>query len=344
MLQLVDVKFNSEALTNVQKCIETGWVSSQGSFVLEFERAFADYVGVDHAATTSSGTTALHLALTVLGVGEGDEVLVPAFTFIATANAVRHVGAIPVFCDVDENTWCIDVSDAEKRITKHTKAIIPVHINGYPCDMQRILELTLEREICVIEDACQALGTSFNSHIAGSMSHIGCFSFFANKQLTTGEGGMCLTNGDKLSHLLRMYRDHGRSQKGSYDHEVVGFNYRMTNLQAALGISQLAGLDAEVGRRRALHERMRLTLGHTQPYCSGQSPWLYHYLTDDPEAVEHLKWADIEAKPFIPPCHVQRPYRDGTKLPVAESLRGVMLPLHSGVTDERIKVMKEVLA
>lgn len=352
MLPIANPKFNRQALENVEECVRTGWISSQGRFVREFEDRFADYIGVSHAIATSSGTAALHLALAALDIGADDGVLVPSYTFIAPANAVVYTGAKPVFCDVDPNAWCLDVKDARGRITRRTKAIIPVHINGHPCDMKEVLRLALDYNLHVIEDACQALGSSLEHRRLGSIGSVGCFSFFANKQLTTGEGGMCTTNCGSTAKTIRMLRDHGRDTeyRDQYVHSAVGFNYRMTNLQAAVGITQLGDLGDAIDRRRGFYGRWFGAIGlpgNTQSWHAGQSPWLYMLKLRSLELVriviDALKDVDIEAKPFFRPCHLQAPYYDAVDLPVSESLFGVMLPLHEGITSEHLKSVKTVL-
>lgn len=364
MLPIANPRFNEQALKNVIECVSTGWISSQGKFVKEFEERFAAWIGIKHAVSTNSGTTALHLALSALGIFNGDEVLVPSFTFIATANAAVYNNAVPTFCDVDPETWCIDVEDAKDRITTDTRAIIPVHINGYPCDMSKVMQLALDYNLVIVEDVCQALGGTYNGRKLGTLSHVGCFSFFANKHLTTGEGGMCVTDNDNVAETMRTLRDHGRAAgiHAQYVHELLGYNYRMTNLQAAVGISQLDGLDAEIERRRQLNEEYRRVLAlaefeespelsshrDTQPHSDAQSPWLFHCKLGSERRAERviakLAEVEIESKSFYMPVHLQQPYYDvKTRLPVSESLCGVMLPLHKGVTTNHIEIMGKVL-
>lgn len=335
------------ALEKVTECVKSGWISSQAETVREFEAEFARWIGAGHAVSCSSGTAALHLALTALRVSGGHEVLVPSFTFIATANAVTYAGARPVFCDSAEDTWCIDVDDASNRMTWKTRAIVPVHINGYMANMDRVRELALDRGLKVVEDACQALGSEWKGRKAGTLGDIGCFSFFVNKQLTTGEGGMCITDSEALAKAMRTLRDHGRTSYRFYIHDVIGFNYRMTALQAAVGLAQLERLTHEVARRKVLNELWRDVLGSTQPPNKEQSPWLYHYKLgagDELAVLDRLRSIGVESRPFYLPCHLQRPYRGGSILPVAEKLHGVMLPLHEGVTGEHISMVKEALA
>lgn len=351
MISLVKPRFSDEAVHNVAECVRSGWVSSQGKFVREFEDAMAKYLGVKHAVATSSGTTALHLALSVLGVTHADEVIVPSYTFIASANAVVYTGASPMFCDIDPVTWCIDVEDAKECITEVTRAIMPVHINGYPCNMDSIIKFALEHKLVIVEDACQALGGRYDDCMLGALSHVGCFSFFANKQLTTGEGGMCVTNSDEIAEELRTYRDHGREPgRQEYVHKYVGYNYRMTNMQAALGLSQISTLDDEVRRRRDLFETYRGILEsneYTQPFDDKWSPWLYQHRVKSASLAQKIASAittrGIEARTFFVPVHKQSLYDNGSMLPTCESLHGIMLPLHQDVTESHIKIIKKVL-
>lgn len=348
MLPIASPKFNQAAVNNVVECVETGWVSRKGKFVTQFEETFAKYLGVKYAISTSNGTAALHLALVSLGIGEGDEVLVPTFTYIATANAVVYTGAKPIFCKVNPDTLCIDIEDAAKRCTSKSKAVIPVHLNGYPVDMHSLLRLAIDEGLLIIEDACQALGSVYKGHKLGSVGNIGCFSFFANKQITTGEGGMCTTNSKILADRMRMLRDHGRTNGNAYSHETIGFNYHMTNLQAAIGLPQIREIEEEnlIRKHQYLYMIKELEdLGH-QPYNTEQSPWLYccHLpsATAQKNALMRLTMRDIESKPYFIHCHNQRPYRNGSTGPM-NPLYGVFLPIHKDVTMEHIKTIKEVL-
>src|SRR5262245_54885205 len=216
------------------ECVRTGWVSSQGKFIGEFENAFASYCGVKYGVATSSGTTALHLALACLNIGPGDEVIVPTFSFIATANPVTYVGAKPVFADSNIETWNLDPDAVQRAITPNTRAIIVAHLYGQPAQMDEILAIAKRHRLDGIEDACEANGGEYRRNELGSLGTVGCFSFFGGKIITTGEGGMLVTDDFSIAESARMLRDHGMSTKKRYWHPYIGFNYRMTNLQAAL--------------------------------------------------------------------------------------------------------------
>lgn len=228
-------------LKYVTDAVSTGWISSSGSYVRSFEEAFAAYCGVKYAVSVCNGTIALHLALVALGIGEGDEVIIPSFTMIATAFAVCYTGATPVFVDADKKTWNIDCDRIEEKITDKTKAIIPVHVFGNPCNMEKITCLAKKNGLYIVEDAAEAHGAEYAGKKVGSFSDIGCFSFFANKNLTTGEGGMVITNDEELYKKCKYYKNmcFPLDAPRNYLHDDIGYNYRMSNLHAAIGLAQV---------------------------------------------------------------------------------------------------------
>lgn len=229
----------------VQDCIDTGWISSAGKYIKEFENSFAKYCGCKYALAVTSGTTALHIALASLDIKKGDEVIIPSFTMIACAFAVCYTGAKPVFVDVDKKTWNIDCSKIESKINSKTKAIMPVHIFGNPCNMKEIIKLAKKHKLYIIEDCAEAHGAEYHGKKVGSFSSIAAFSFFANKNLTTGEGGMVVTNNKKYYDKCRYFRNmcYSLEKPRTYEHNDIGFNYRMTNLQAAVGLAQVEKAD-----------------------------------------------------------------------------------------------------
>jgi perosamine synthetase len=239
----------------VARAVETGWISSQGEFIDRFERDFAARFGRAHGVATSNCTTALHLSLVALGIGDGDEVICPNLTFIAPANMISLVGASPVLVDVAEETWNVDPLLVEQSITKRTKAIIVVHGFGHAAPMDELNEIAKNGNIQIIEDNAESVGAAYKGRLLGSLGKLSCFSFYANKILTTGEGGMILTDDEDLYHGLRELRDHGMSRHRRYAHVALGFNYRMTNMQAALGVAQLERLN-EILKRRNEQERL----------------------------------------------------------------------------------------
>src|ERR1700730_14207054 len=231
------------------------WISSKGPYVQKFEQEFRSFVGVRHGVAVSNGTVALHLALVALGVGPGDEVIVPDLTFAATINAVLYCGATPVIVDVDRETWCMSVESIEHACTAQTKAIIPVHLYGRPAEIGPIAEFARVRGIVVVEDCAEAHGARYGGRAVGQFGDVSCFSFYANKIVTTGEGGMCMTASPELARSIRVLRDHGITPNRSYWHERVGYNYRITNLQAAIGHSQLWRVEDTLARNRRITER-----------------------------------------------------------------------------------------
>lgn len=229
----------------VMDAISTGWISSAGAYVKKFEEAFSSYCDMEYGVAVSNGTVALHLALRALGIGAGDEVIIPAFTMIASAFAVCYTGAMPVFIDADPHTWNIDVARIEEKITTRTRAIMPVHIYGNPCDMDEIVRLARKYNLYIVEDAAEAHGAEYKGRKTGSFSDISAFSFFSNKNITTGEGGMALTNSEALYYKCQYFKNVCFPPMGprNYIHEDIGYNYRMTNLHAAIGLAQVEKAD-----------------------------------------------------------------------------------------------------
>jgi perosamine synthetase len=233
----------------VLDAVDSGWVSSIGKYIDEFETAFARYCGTEFALTVSNGTTGLHLALATLGLGPGDEVIIPDLTFVATANAVAYTGATPVLADIDPETLCIDPASVEQLITERTKVIMPVHLYGHPADMDALATIASARNIAIVEDAAEAHGAEYKGRRTGGLSQCGVFSFYGNKVVTTGEGGMLTTNDPAFHRRAKRLRDHAMSAERRYFHDERGFNYRMTNLQAALGVAQMERIDEFLERR-----------------------------------------------------------------------------------------------
>ncbi|MCW3132482.1 MAG: DegT/DnrJ/EryC1/StrS family aminotransferase [Candidatus Methanospirare jalkutatii] len=343
-----------EELKNVIEAVKSGWISSKGKFIEEFEREFAKYCGVKYGVATANGTVALHLALKALGIGKGDEVIVPTLTFVATANAVTYCGAKPVFVDSHPEYWCIDPEKIEEKITPRTKAIIPVHLYGHPCDMDQIMEIARNYSLYVIEDAAEAHGAEYKSKKVGSFGDISCFSFYGNKMITTGEGGMCLTNNEELAERMRNLRDHAMSKNRKYWHETIGFNYRMTNLQAAVGVAQLKKLDEFVEKKRQIakwyaeelkeFEEKRLIRLHPETEWAKCVYWMYSILIENKakvnrnELMKKLEDMGIETRPFFVPMHLLPIYNSNERLPIAEELakKGINLPSSVTLTEDII--------
>jgi perosamine synthetase len=335
----------------VLDAVRSGWISSLGQYVTRFEEQFAYFCGTAQAVSVSNGTVALHLALHALGIGPGDEVIVPSLTFVASANAVRYTGATPVFADVDPFTWCIDPADATRLLTPRTRAIMPVHLYGHPADMRAINELAAAHGLHVVEDAAEAHGAAIDSRIAGSWGRIGSFSFYANKIITTGEGGMLTTDDHELAARCRMLRDHAMPPQKRYWHEEVGFNYRMTNLQAAVGVAQMEQIEAFIRRKRriaalysaALCDVPGVQLPVEREGCTNVY-WMYSLLVTPPYALSRddlivaLRARGIDSRPFFHPLDTLPPYRSGRVRPVAQrlSLTGINLPSAPSLTDDQV--------
>jgi perosamine synthetase len=358
--QLADPELGSSELDLLSKCISEGMISSQGRFVQQFEEEFSAACGAQYGVAVANGTCALHLALEALGVGPGDEVIVPSLTFIATANAVRYAGAAPVFADVDPDTLCISSDTIEPLITLRTRAIIPVHLLGQPCDMPEICLLAERHNVHVIEDAAEAHGAEIEGQRVGSFGKINCFSFYANKIITTGEGGMCTTDDAPLADRMRLLRGHGMDPNRRYWHNVIGYNYRMTNLQAALGVAQLPRLAKWIEKRRWVSSRYRELLATLndalyfleEPQGTKSACWMSFVMLRDPncrdQLIGSLMEQGIETRPLFWPVHLMPPYRENStvSLPVTEDLarRGVMLPSHTKLSDEDLKMICNAIA
>ena len=259
------------------KAIDSGYISTYGPFVPEFEEKFACYLGAKRAVSTQSGTAAIHVSLHELGIGPGDEVIVPVLTFVATVNPVMYVGATPVFVDVDPKTWNIDPSRIKKAITPRTKAIIPVHLYGSPANMEEIMYISQKYGIPVIEDATESLGAKFKGKYTGTFGKFGCFSFNGNKIITTGGGGMVVTNDEKAADHIKFLVNQARDASSGYHHSEVGFNYRMTNLEAALGLAQFERLGEFLEKKRRFNEIYREVLNglveFQEEYEGAESSW-----------------------------------------------------------------------
>ena len=338
----------------LDECVRTRWVSSQGRFVGEFEKAFASYCGVKYGVATASGTSALHLALASLDIGPGDEVIVPTLSFIGTASPVTYCGGRPVFVDSLPDTWNLDPDALKKVITRNTRAIMPVHLYGHPAPMDEILTIADRHGLYVIEDACEAHGAEYKHRKIGSLGDIACFSFYGNKIITTGEGGMLVTNDRAVAEKAIILRDHGMSRKKKYWHPYLGFNYRMTNLQAALGVAQMERLKKVVERKRRnarlygslLKNVPGITLPIEAPWAK-HVYWLYTVLIDDGfkisrnRVMQELALRGIETRPVFYPISSMPPYRNGRKrrFSVAEriSKRGLSLPSSPLLNKEDIR-------
>ncbi len=336
----------------VNECLDTTWISSRGRFVGEFEAQFARAVGIEHAASVCNGTVAIHLALLALGIGEGDEVIVPTLTYIASANAIAYTGATPVFVDSSRESWQIDPEDVRRHITPRTRAIMPVHLYGQACDMDALMAIAREHRLFVVEDCAEAFGTLYKGRHVGTFGDISTFSFFGNKTITTGEGGMVVTNDKTLATRARHYKGQGLADHREYWHDVVGYNYRMTNIAAAIGLAQLENAADVISRKRRLAERYRQALAglpvalHAEQPDTVHSYWMVSILVETPEHRDplraHLARDGIETRPLFFPVHTMPMYaKSYRRHPVAEDLawRGINLPSWPDMSDEDVQTV-----
>jgi perosamine synthetase len=345
----------------VADCLESTWVSSTGRYIERFEAAFAEFCGIRHAMSCSNGTVALHLALLALDVGPGDEVIVPTLTFVATANAVRYCGARPVFVDAEPESWNLDPAAVEERITPRTKGIIVVHLFGHPVDMAAIRSIADRHGLFVVEDAAQAHGAECQGRRVGSFGDVATFSFFGNKIITTGEGGMVVTNRSDIADRVRLLKSHGMDPNRRYWFPVIGYNYRMTNVAAAIGLAQLEKVAWHLHRRAEVakwyREELRLARGLTwqieQPWAR-HVWWMFSVVLDEDVPVERdrvmaeLRMRNIETRPIVIPIHSLPPYRGiagSGVFPVAERLarRGINLPTWAKLSRDDVRYVCDSL-
>jgi len=335
---------------------------SQAAFVREFELSFAKYVGRRHALACANGTVALHLALLAIGLEPGDPVLVPTLTYVATANAVALAGGVPVLCDVDRSSWNIDPADARRRlealrlVDRPAVGLLPVHLYGVPAPMGPLAALADEFHLWTLEDAAEAIGATYADVPAGALGLAATFSFYGNKTLSTGEGGMLVVDDDELARLAHLYRGQGQAPGRRYFHEVAGFNYRLGELAGAVGLAQLERVDWHVGERRRVArfyrerlEALRLARGlewQQAPEHGVSGEWMFTVRIPDGFAretvAEHMLARDIETRPAFVCMHSLPMYRGGDYaggFPVAEDLsrRGLSLPTHAGLTTEDLE-------
>lgn len=367
MIPIASPLIPKNATKYLLRCLKSGWISSKGPFADRFEQKFAEFVGAKYGVATNSGTSALHLALAAIDIGPGDEVIIPALTMIATALPVLYLGATPVLVDSEAETGNIDVGQIEEKITKRTRAIIPVHLHGHPAAMAEILELAKKYRLQVIEDAAEAHGAKIllNSgwRTVGSIGEIGCFSFYANKIITTGEGGMAVTDSGKLAERMCSLRNFSRTSGQHFLHTEIGFSYRMSSLQAAFGVAQLELARKFVAKKRAIAKRYRRLLSSvsvssvTLPIEKADAKsvfWQYGILLLNQSirdrVASFLKKHGVETRPFFIPLHqqpglIKRGFFRGERYPVAEELsqRGLCLPSGLTITESQISFVCHTL-
>ncbi|MDP2669413.1 MAG: DegT/DnrJ/EryC1/StrS family aminotransferase [bacterium] len=355
MINIAQPHFGEEEIKAVTDVLRSGIVA-QGPRVAEFEKQFAEYCGAKHAIAVNSGTAALHAALYACGVVEGDEVITTPFTFMATANAILQQGATPVFCDIDPVTFNIDPAKLEEKITSKTKAILPVDIFGHPYDVAAVKNIAAKHGLKVIEDACQAHGAVYQNKKAGTFGDIGCFSFYATKNIATGEGGMLVTDNDEYAERARMFRHHGQSQKIRYQYFDMGYNYRMTDIVAAIGLAQMKKLD-DFNRKRIdnavlLTEGLKGIPGIITPVVQAGYKHVFHQYTvrvtekfkmKREELLAHLADKGIGSAVFYPKPlhlfdHIKKLQKARVLFPFAEKITQevLSLPVHPLVSEKDI--------
>lgn len=343
----------------VLDCVDSTWISSTGKYVERFEVEFAEFCGVRHAVSCCNGTVAVHLALLAHGVGPGDEVIVPTLTYVATANPVVYCGGQPVFVDSEPRTWNMDPERIAEAITPRTRGIVVVHLYGHPVDMDPILELAERHGLWVIEDAAEAHGATYRGRKVGSLGDSATFSFYGNKVITTGEGGMVVCDDETRAALVRQLHGQGQDPERRYWFPMIGFNYRMTNIEAAIGLAQLERIDWHLGRRREIAGWYREELGDQegivlspQESWAESAFWINCAVFDErrfgprDELMQKLAQAGIETRPFFYPLHTLPMYREaneGKRFPVAEDLgrRGVNLPSSASLTREEVAYVSQ---
>lgn len=364
MIPVNEPLLGKKELDNVKDCVRSGWISSKGEYIKKFEEEFAAFCGAKYGISTTNGTAAIHLALAALDIKKGDEVIIPTFTMIATAYAVMYTGARPVLVDSEARTWNMDVSKAEKLITKRTKAILPVHIYGHPVDMDPLLKLARKHKLYVVEDAAEVHGAEYKGKKCGSLGDIGCFSFYANKIITTGEGGMVVTSSKKIAEKARVLQDLAHSSGKRFLHTHLGFNYRMTNMQAAVGLAQTRQINSFLRKKQWMAKtykaRLKDVKGLTLPLEEKWAKnvyWMYSVVVENDfglsrdKLMKELRNEGVDTRAFFVPMHRQPVLRkEGlvnrkAKYPVADriSKKGLYLPSGLALSEKQIDVVCEKL-
>jgi perosamine synthetase len=347
--------FNGNEKKYVIDCIESTWISSKGSYIQKFEEKFADYTGAAYATSVNNGTAAIHLALMTLGIGEGDEVIVPDFTYVATANAVTYTGAKPVFADSLMHNWQIDPEDIERKITLRTKAVIVVHLYGAACNMDEIVALCRKHKLFLVEDCAEGIGTFYKGKHVGTFGDISAFSFFGNKTITTGEGGMVISNSKELIEKASHIKNQGVTSK-TYWHDIIGYNLRMTNICAAIGLAQIECINEILTEKTRVANAYRDCFRntdvefHEQEEDTIHSYWMCSILIKDAglrdPLCEYMKQHGIDSRPLFYPCHTLPMYNDsGNDFPVVNNLsyRGLNLPSYPELTNDDVAYISQTI-
>lgn len=334
----------------VLDCLDSNWISSKGDYVQKFEDSFKNYIGANYSTTVVNGTCALHLALLALDIGPGDEVILPSLTYIATANAIKYTGAKPVFVDSEKDTWQIDPEKISDKITNKTRAIICVHLYGFPSDLSKLKSICKEHNLFLVEDCAEALGTKYENKLVGTFGDISAFSFYGNKTITTGEGGMVSTNDRTLFDRCVKIKTQGLAHHREYWHDIIGFNYRMTNICAAIGYAQMENIELVIKRKREIAELYIKNLKNVPIIFQQEKEnhfstyWMVSILVPNEKERdnlrEHLFNNGIETRPVFYPIHTMPIYIEKFfRLPVSENLgwRGINLPSYPDLKNSEIQ-------
>ncbi|MBS1665935.1 MAG: DegT/DnrJ/EryC1/StrS family aminotransferase [Bacteroidetes bacterium] len=336
----------------VNECLDSTWISSRGKFISAFETSFANFINIKHATSVSNGTVAIHLALVALGIGPGDEVIVPSLTYIASVNAIAYTGAKPVFVDSLASTWQMDPEDVKRKINDKTKAIMAVHLYGHPCEMIALSSIAKSNNLFLIEDCAEAIASKYEGKHVGCFGDIATFSFFGNKTITTGEGGMVVTNDDTLFDRAVHFKGQGLAKHRQYWHDVIGYNYRMTNICAAIGLAQLEQIDNFVNRKieiasiyKAGFKNLPIQF-HDNAINVIHSYWMCSILVSSPDDRDllrnHLAEQGIETRPLFYPVHTMPMYAHKfQRLKIAEDLgwRGINLPSYPSISNDQLETV-----
>lgn len=355
MIPVYQPSLNGKEKQYVNQCLDSSWISSRGEFISRFESAFSEYIGAQYSTTVSNGTVALHLALEALEIGAGDEVIVPTLTYIASVNTILQTGAKAVYVDSLHSTWNVDVEDIKRKITPKTKAVMVVHLYGLSCDMDAIVSLCREYQLLLIEDCAEAFGSLYKGQHVGTFGDAATFSFFGNKTITTGEGGMVVCKDANVFEKACHLKSQGVSKNKEYWHDVLAYNYRMTNICAAIGLAQLEQADSIIAKKRQVADWYRETLiglplsMHEEQRGTRHSFWMCSLLLDSHEhrqpLRDFLKENGVETRPLFPPAHTMPHCFSSECFYNAEdiSARGINLPSYPDLTESDVKFISNLI-
>lgn len=360
-ISIANPVFNGNEKKYLMECIDTGWISSNGKFINEFEQKFNEFCGSKYSLACANGTVSLHLILRAMGLKEGDEVLIPNLTYIATANTVKYCNATPVFCESDVKTWNIDPYSIESKITEKTKIIMPVHLYGLAADMDSIMKIAEKYDLLVVEDAAEAHGAMYKGKMVGNIGHAGSFSFFGNKIITCGEGGMVTTNDHKLYEKMKLLRSQGVDPNKKYWHTEIGYNYRMTNMQAAVGLAQLENVEWHLEQRRKIASYYKKYIKKIKDLVDVQEVndenshvyWMNAIILKDSiklsrdDVMEKMEKKNIEMRPLFYNMSDMPPYFDDSQsYPIAKKIseRGINLPSHALMSEADVEYIVNCLS